>query len=344
MSKIVNFRMEEEELEKVDNLIKSKMIDRSELLRSVLKYIKNEESLNKIIDLLNLNYDENFINFFLNHIENLENDLVLSFTLKNEYNDYPKKLPFEISEKNIKDIYFYINTKFKDKNFFEYISKNKKNIIQFHINKVFSKKYNIELEFINIKISINRFKGLNTFKFKNKDVYDLKDNIINNYKNNKSTCNIFAGPCGTGKTTLLINLLKDLQKEFNDYKILHLYSYEKSFLDGVIEIQQESNIFSSITFDFIIKSNIDCVYIEEFRSINDLEFIIELNKRNISVFSTMHSNSTINDTMLRLDYLSKELTTNQNISNLNILTCNLEKNLDKDSKHKYINDNTFKSL
>ena len=88
MSKIVNFRMEEEELEIVDNLIKKKMIDRSELLRSVLKYIKNEESLNKIVDLLNLNYDENFINFFLNYLENLEDNLNLSFTLENEYNDY----------------------------------------------------------------------------------------------------------------------------------------------------------------------------------------------------------------------------------------------------------------
>lgn len=343
MSKIVNFRMEEEELERVDNLIKSKMIDRSELLRSVLQYIKDEESLNKIIDLLNLNYDENFINFFINYIENLDNDFILSFTLQNEYNDIPNKLPFEISEKNIKDIYFYVNTKIKNKNVFWYIPKNKKNIIEFRIKKTFSKKDNIELDMIIIKIYINRFKGLNTLLFKNNSIYDLKENIVNNYKNDKSTLNLFAGACGAGKTTLLINLFKDLQKEINDYKILHLYSCERTYLDGIIELKQEyDKEIDYATFNFIIKSNIDCVYIEEIRTINDLEFVMDLHKKNITVFSTIHSNSTIDDTILRLEHLSYNKI--KDISNLNILTCNLEKNPNKDTKNKYIFDNSFKSL
>ncbi len=328
MSKIVNFRIEEKELEEVDKLLSKRMIDKSELLRGVFKFIKDEDSLDRMIEILNLKYDEKFIKIFFEYIENMEKDFNSTLLLEYKFNNSINSYPFEINEKNIKDIFSYVQNKVDKNNTISYITKNNKNIVNIYLNKLQSFNEKENMSSIHIKVRKFNLKGLKKLNLKNDDIYKLKDNIIENHNSNNATINLFCGTTCSGKSTLIINLLKEL-KENEDFKILNLYNSELSYLSGILELKKEETYNNQYLIDFITKLNIDLVYIETLRTYEDLELVYELNKLNISVISALHSEPTTGKAVERLKYLSNSLDKNQNIK-LNIMNCILSKtNKDK---------------
>lgn len=324
MSKIVNFRIEEKELEEVDNLLSKRMIDKSELLRGVLKYIKNENNLDKMIEILNLKYDEKFVKFFFDYIDNMEKEFVSVLSLEYKFNHGLNNYPFEITEKNIKDIFCYVQNKVDENNTINYITKNNKNIVTIYLNKLQRYEDNEYMSSIHIRVRKFNLKGLKKLNLKNDDIYKLKDNILENFNINKATINLFCGTTYSGKSTLILNLLKEL-KENDDFKILNLYNGELSYLDGILELRKEESYDNKFLIDFITKSNINLIYIESIRTYEDLELVYELNKLNISVISTLHSNPEPGAAITRLKSFSNSIYNIDKDINLNIMNCILSK-------------------
>lgn len=105
---------------------------------------------------------------------------------------------------------------------------------------------------------------------------------------------LFTGPTGSGKSTLMYELMYDLKKEKNKH-IITIEDPVEQTLDGIVQVSvnEKANISYKQSFKAILRCDPDVIMIGEIRDKETAKQVIQASLSGHLVLSTMHAKNNI---------------------------------------------------